>query len=75
MKPAETLGGTVLSNRTARGESVYINASHYWEFCSLIVRNDIADTSVEAPPLPIDPPPEPKPEKERLQDFLDDLLG
>jgi len=31
-------------------------------------------TYVEAPPLPVDQKPD-KPEKEGMQDFLDDLLG
>ena len=30
---------------------------------------------IEAPPLPTDVPPPPKPEKEQMEDFLDDLLG
>jgi hypothetical protein len=37
--------------------------------------NISVDDAVEAPPLPTDISPTPKPEKEQLQDFLDDLLG
>lgn len=48
---------------------------HSHDISELLALSTVTDRSyVPAPPLPIDQKPD-KPEKEGMQDFLDDLLG